>query len=214
MLNRLILGTANFVHEYNGSKVDDVDAILDYAKEVGVWAIDTATEYDTHHLEYPRKIVKVQKHDVLLGEAPLCIMAHGLDAYERAISLAKEKDCALGASLYPDDFDGIQEYAVRPQAMQLPYSVFDRRIEEYLPSIKQANIQVHARSIFLCGRVFAKTDAMSALMFVLSNQFIDKVVIGTESLQMLQDTLEPLRELRDMKIDDEEIIDPRKWREV
>ena len=214
MLNRVILGTANFVQKYNGVKATDVDAILAYCQDIGVWAIDTATAYGTHHLEYPKKIVKVQKDDVLLGESPLCIMAHGIQAYERAISLAKEKDCALGASLYPEDFDEIQEYAVRPQAMQLPYSVFDRRVEEYLPSLKQAGVQVHARSIFLCGKVFGKTDAMSALMFVLANQYIDKVVVGTESLGMIQDTLEPLRELRDMKIEDEEIIDPRKWREV
>lgn len=210
MLHRIILGTANFEKVYRGTKVKDVGAILEYCRTVGVWGIDTATAYGTHHLDYPNKIVKVQKDDVLL-ERPLCIMAHGLEAYGRAISLAREKDCALGISLYPDDFDGLQEYHIRPQAIQLPYSVFDRRVEEYLPSIHSAGIQVHARSVFLGGRVFDKVDATSALMFVLANQRIDKVVVGTESLQMLQDTLEPLRELSSMKIEDENFIDMRKW---
>ena len=40
--DRIILGTANFVQEYNGVKVKDVDSILDYAKSVGIWAIETA----------------------------------------------------------------------------------------------------------------------------------------------------------------------------
>ena len=211
MLNRIILGTANFSKEYGGSQVKNVEQVLEYAEEVGVWAIDTATEYGTHHLEYPKKIVKVQKDDVLFGEAPLLIMAHGVDAYERAISLAKEKDCFVGASLYPDDFDAIQEYQVRPSAMQLPYSVFDRRVEEFLPSLKMAGIQIHARSVFLRGKVLEKTTPFEALMFVLSNQYIDKVVIGTESLQMLQDTLEPLVRLESLKSEDIEVIDPRRW---
>ena len=214
MLSRIILGTANFKKLYNGVKVKQVDEILDYCKSIGVWAIDTATAYETHHLEYPKRIVKVGADDVLFGDSPLCVMAHGVGAYERAISLAKEKKCPLGASVYPDEFDQLQGYAVRPVAIQLPYSVFDRRVEGYLPSIKQAGIQVQARSVFLRGKVLEKTTPFEALMFVLSNQYIDKVVVGTESLQMLQDTLEPLRELRDMKIDEEEVIDPRKWREV
>ena len=211
MLNRIILGTANFSKEYNGIRVGQVDRILDYCKQVGVWAIDTATAYDTHHLEYSKKIVKVQKDDVLFGEAPYIIMAHGLDAYERAISLAREKESHLGASIYPDEIEGIQGYAVRPAVFQLPYSVFDRRMEPYFKSIKQAGCQIQARSVFLRGKVLEKTSPIQALMFVLMNQYVDKAVIGTDSLGMLQDTLEPLRELRDMKIEDENIIDPRRW---
>ena len=211
MLSRVILGTANFKKPYNGVKVKQVDEVLDYCKSIGVWAIDTATAYETHHLEYPKKIVKVGADDVLFGDSPLCIMAHGVGAYERAISLAKEKKCPLGASVYPDEFDALQEYTARPMAIQLPYSVFDRRVEGYLPSIKSAGIQVQARSVFLRGKVLEKTTPFEALMFVLSNQYIDKVIVGTESLGMLQDTLEPLIELENMNTDEVDIIDPRRW---
>jgi aryl-alcohol dehydrogenase-like predicted oxidoreductase len=203
MIDRIILGTANFSKKYNGVKVKGVDAILEYAEKVGIWAIDTATAYGTHHLEYPRKIVKVQADDVLFGDTPLMIMAHGVDAFERALSLCKEKDCYLGASIYPDDFDAIQEYKVKPAVVQLPYSVMDRRIEPYLYSMNHNGVQVHARSVFGRGKVLEKTDPFKALMFVMANRFIDKIVIGTESLQMLQDTIEPLKELEalDEKLD-------------
>jgi len=210
MFKRLILGTANFAKPYNGVQAANVDGILDYAQKKGVWAIDTATAYGTHHLDYPKKIVKIQKDDVLFGAPPLVIMAHNVEAFERAIALCNEKGSHLGASLYPDDVEAIQEYAYRPRVIQLPYSVMDRRMETYLPSIKAAGIQVHARSILCGGTVLEKTDPFKALMFVLANQYIDKVVIGTDSLQMLQDTLEPLIELDSLKTEDEAIIDLRR----
>jgi hypothetical protein len=43
------------------------------------------------------------------------------------------------------------------------------------------------------------------------NPMIRRVVIGTESLQMLQDTLEPFLELERMATEDLDIIDTRRF---
>jgi aryl-alcohol dehydrogenase-like predicted oxidoreductase len=211
MTNRIILGTANFKKSYNGSIASETSKILEYAEKVGVWAIDTATEYGTHNLHFPKRIVKVDADDVLFGDPPDVIMAHGINGYERAISLSNEKQCFLGASIYIDDIELLNGYAVRPDCIQIPYSLMDRRFEDYLKSIKGAGIQVQARSVFLRGKILKKVAPFDALMFVLANQYVDKVVIGTESLQMLQDTLEPLIDMDAMKSTKKKEIDPRYW---
>ena len=104
MFNRIILGTANFAKEYNGTKVKDVDAILEYAKDIGIWAIDTSMAYETHGLEYPQKIVKVRKNDVYLRkDKPICFMCHGVDSYLTALQLSRQYDVPFGASVYDSD---------------------------------------------------------------------------------------------------------------
>jgi aryl-alcohol dehydrogenase-like predicted oxidoreductase len=216
LTERIILGTANFAKPYNGTQVKDVDAILEYAKEVGIWAIETATDYETHHLEYPRKIVKVQKDDFIGDDESVeCIMAHQPDAYERTMSLIKNQKHPVrsGVSIYDvKDIEYLNGYSVKPDTIELPYSVLDRRADKYIDYLAMNGVIIIARSVFLRGKVLEYIDTFHALSFVLMRPYIFKAVIGTESLQMLQDTLEPLIELDKLGIEDEEIIDCRRWK--
>jgi aryl-alcohol dehydrogenase-like predicted oxidoreductase len=217
MFDRIILGTANFAKEYNGVKVKDVDAILEYAKEIGIYALDTAVAYETHHLDYPRKIVKLQDGDVFMKSPqenkPLCLMAHNTKAYKHTIRESERLKLPLGLSIYDAQcLNDIADTEVAPHVIQVPYSVFDRRAEQLIRFLAETGVEVHARSIFLRGKVLENTTPFRALAFVLFNPCVHKVVVGTESLQMLQDTLEPLRDLQDGYIEDEEILDPRRWK--
>jgi aryl-alcohol dehydrogenase-like predicted oxidoreductase len=217
MFDRIILGTANFSKEYDGHKVSDIDSILTYCKEIGVYALDTAMDYNTAHLDYPRKIVKLQRGDVFLKSPtenkPLCFMAHNSEAYSHAIEQCQKWHVPLGLSIYDQDcLNAISDKEIAPHVIQLPYSIFDRRMEKIFPFLKANGVEIHARSVFLRGKVLEKFDPFKALSFVLMNPMIDRVVIGTQSLQMLQDTLEPFREIQNAEVTDIEILDPRRWK--
>jgi aryl-alcohol dehydrogenase-like predicted oxidoreductase len=123
----------------------------------------------------------------------------------------------IGFSLYyPQQLDLLIERKVAFDLLQVPYSVFDRRFEDYFPALKKAGIEVNVRSVFLQGLVFKKIDEMSGqfnkikhkmtklraiadqnkqtvaaacLGFTLANNKIDKVVIGVDSLENLKDII-------------------------
>ena len=114
---------------------------------------------------------------------------------------------------YPDKINFFIKY-FRPQIIQIPYSVFDRRFEKdnILEKISKKNIEIHARSIFLQGVLLDKKiqvkyfnkwnnvfknfqkylnkNNLSALEacinFVAKNENIDKIVIGVDTLSQLK----------------------------
>jgi aryl-alcohol dehydrogenase-like predicted oxidoreductase len=61
----------------------------------------------------------------------------------------------LGFSLYfPKDLEYLLEKKVPFDLVQMPYSVFDRRFENYFNELKQRKIEIYVRSVFLQGLVF------------------------------------------------------------
>ncbi len=128
-------------------------------------------------------------------------------------------------------------------AIQLPYSFVDRRAEKYLKKIKNRNIEIHARSIFLQGSLLSKIKTNKklsllfdkfnyiskknhlkkikfVLAFVLKNQYIDKIIFGVRNLKEFKELASinnfhcKLSKLDKLKSNDQEIIDPLKWPEL
>ena len=65
----------------------------------------------------------------------------------------------IGVSLYnPQDLEYLLSNDTRIDIIQFPYSVFDRRFEGYFALLKEKNIEIHVRSVFLQGFVFLKPD--------------------------------------------------------
>ena len=106
----------------------------------------------------------------------------------------------------------IKEYKF--DIIQAPYSIFDRRVEKYFNILKKNKIKIYARSIFLQGLLlmplkdidnyfkkwksnfelldkFIQKKQISklelCLSFVLKSRYIDKVVIGIQSLSQLKE---------------------------
>jgi aryl-alcohol dehydrogenase-like predicted oxidoreductase len=68
-----------------------------------------------------------------------------------------------GFSLYaPDELELLFENNVRFDIVQIPYNVFDRRFEPYLPDLHKRGIEVYARSIFLQGLFFKDVESLSS----------------------------------------------------
>ena len=156
----------------------------------------------------------------------------------------------VGFSLYyPKELEFLLENSYVFDVIQVPYSIFDRRFERFFIRLKEMGVEIYARSVFLQGLVFMAPDALSehfknirptiislrnlakeynislssiALNYVMCNRYIDKVVIGIDSIQQLKKDLELLKEesliktiihkIDKLQIHDENILLPFKWR--
>ena len=128
----------------------------------------------------------------------------------------------IGFSLYrPEELELIWDRGVSFDIVQVPFSIFDRRFEKYFELLKEKNIEIHVRSVFLQGLAFLKPDQLPeklryasgtidqlqnisqrhnlpigavCLNYVLLNSLIDKVVIGVDSLEHLKKNVHNLEE--------------------
>ena len=127
--------------------------------------------------------------------------------------------------------------------IQLPFNVFAARLVEggQLQGLKNKNIEIHARSVFLQG-VLLSFDRLSnyfstwrpqfdkyqtmveennlslleyALNFVLNTQEIDKVLVGVASKNQLREIIQAVRSINNLRpcfIDDINLLNPGLWR--
>ncbi|GAH18872.1 unnamed protein product [marine sediment metagenome] len=165
--------------------------------------------------------------------------------WDVVVKLKKEgKIEKIGFSLYhPEELEKIMDDKLRIDIVQIPYSIFDQRFSKMLPLLKKKNIEVHVRSVFLQGLIFKKPDEMDekfikiknkllelislskkdgislstvCINFAVLNKNIDKVIIGVDSLENLQENIRSLKykvkvrarynQLLNLKEDDEDII--------
>lgn len=155
----------------------------------------------------------------------------------------------IGFSLYrPEELELLLDREIKFDIVQIPFSILDRRFEKYFKILKDKNVEIHARSVFLQGLVFLKPEqlpnklqgaiaslgllgriakknnlSISAICLnnVLSNTYIDKVVIGVDSLNQFKNNIVDVEQLnvvvdivddlRDCAILDEQILLPNKW---
>lgn len=152
----------------------------------------------------------------------------------------------IGISIYsPNELDLIlDKYNI--DIVQVPYNLVDRRIENsgWLKELKSRSILIHARSIFLQGILLIKYDDLPiyfkqwnhlwkkwnnwlqdnptispldvALGFVYHNNFIDKVVVGVDSCDQLQEIINSARKTSNFDFpniisEDENLVLPYNW---
>lgn len=158
----------------------------------------------------------------------------------------------IGFSLYyPEELQFLIDRGLKVDIIQLPFSVFDQRFEQYLPVLKKMSVEIHARSIFLQGLVFKRpkdlnghfkkikgsleklnhlADELGVSMvslctnFVMANKYIDKVVVGVDSLGDFIEiagretkrliSAKNVRAISDLRIKDDDIILPFNWRQA
>lgn len=112
----------------------------------------------------------------------------------------------IGYSLNaPDELKALLDKNMMPDLVQVPYNYFDNRFKEQLIKLKVGGCEVHTRSAFLQGLFFMKPGALppffsevkniiqnlqlvfsdklpgALLKYVLSLDFIDKVIMGVEN---------------------------------
>ncbi len=165
----------------------------------------------------------------------------------------KEKGKAqkTGFSLYyPSEAEYIINNDIPCDIVQIPYNIFDQRFIPILPVLKSKNIEIYARSVFLQGLFFIPIEDLdihfsqvkenlkylhkfvhdnnlnissACLGYVNANKYIDKIVIGIDSLNNLMTNIDNFKivkkinvdysPLKKLSIDDEQIILPFNWKQ-
>lgn len=222
VFKRLGIGTANWGKEYNGSKVPEKDQreILDLCMCKGIDLIDTATAYENNVLDmassFFKIVTKVQLDDDVFemqrrGSCYYAVLAHGWwkTCGNNLLRLRHEGFLErVGISIYTPEKIPVNNINI----IQVPYSLFDRRFEPYFPELKRRNIEIHVRSIFLRGKVLEKVKPHEAIAFCLMNPYVDRVIMGVDSVDQFKENLDYFHWLDSLKITDENILDPRRWK--
>jgi len=161
----------------------------------------------------------------------------------------KKKIGKIGFSLYyPRELEYLLEKNYCFDIVQIPFNIFDQRFLPYLSLLKSKDVEVHVRSVFLQGLVFKNIKELEGIFFkhrrklsklreyandlnvsvssiclnfVLLHHFVDRVVIGVDSLNNLKENFGALRVIEQikknygglvlLKEDDENFILPINW---
>ena len=156
----------------------------------------------------------------------------------------------IGFSLYaPDELALLMDQKFDFDMVQVPYSIFDRRFEPYFAVLASRNIEIQARSVFLQGLAFLDAQDLPVslqaarpqlerlqfiadnrkvsieaicLNFALLNPYINRVLIGIDSLEQLKRNMAAmelldnvkgiLEQLRDIMIEKDDILMPTRWK--
>lgn len=176
---------------------------------------------NAHHKRYILDILAASL-DRLKVDAVYGLLVHQSDDLSKpgwqylvdALAEAKVRGWAsrIGASIYNSDQLALVESRFRPEIIQLPLNVLDRRpiVSGMLVRLKSSGIEVHARSVFLQGLLLMKPDELpeffapvrqkimglrdlwgqgglsaldGCLAFVLQRPEVDAVIVGVNCLK-------------------------------
>ncbi len=187
MIEKLIIGTANFGQEYNGHQVpaDEIEKIWEYCVDVGINYADTATAYNYEPPTWVKVISKIiGENDKLSNYANL--VHHTKDIFALWPMLWELKwlfaarfgtVIKIGVSIYDLDEITCLSYDI----IQLPYS----SCKDGLADLKKRGIEIHARSVF-------RDDVYKEALL---DPNVDFVVIGIDNLAQLKENVEIARNL-------------------
>lgn len=235
-------------------KITSINDILDYALANNINTLDTAQSYGDSEIrigEYnshnqfniiskitPEENISTEdsflsslralKSDSIYG-----LLIHDFSTFKKnkhiLKSLQQLKDKGkikkIGFSLYsPFELKYLLENNIEFDIIQVPYNIFDQRFEPYFKKLKNLNIEIHTRSVFLQGLFFIPPNELSehfldikkhltllnklaikhnhtiaslCLAFAISNTDIDKIVIGIDSIDNLKENLSSLHKISD-----------------
>ena len=221
LLKRIAVGTANWGQKYNGSQIDkeEIRDILDYCTCCGIDMLDTAEEYGSE--EIVGRLANSSFDIVTKGNGNIESSLKSLERdqiygylWRTPVTFGGSHRMLqaehTGLSLYDAPPEG-SKWGMRPGIIQVPYSLMDRRFEHLISYWCKDQIEVHVRSIFLRGKCLEKATPQECIKFVLCNPFIDRVVMGIDSLAQLKENVEFIHKWNSMQCSDETIIDPRCW---
>lgn len=155
----------------------------------------------------------------------------------------------IGVSIYTNDELKIANGLDFIDIIQLPYNLLDSNKEknELIFSAKKNKKKIHARSLFLQGLYFKDTDSFPkklkplskyiialkkiaednnltmeemAILYVINNDNIDKILIGVDSEEHLLRNINPknlkltvkcIEAIRSIVVDEKELLNPTSW---
>ena len=156
----------------------------------------------------------------------------------------------IGVSVYSnDEIEELINYK-NIGLIQLPFNLFDNEYQrkEILEKAKKRNIEIHTRSVFLQGLFFKNINTLNtillpfkndliklglilknynidmnslALNYAINKPYIDKVLIGVDSLEQLKNNIKATESICDksiyrkidtIKVENTELLNPSNWK--
>lgn len=138
----------------------------------------------------------------------------------------------------PEELMALLDKGMIPDLIQVPYNYLDNRFEYLMVQLHEKGCEVHTRSAFLQGLFFRDAETLPVffdaakpvlaelqqseaslsgrlLNYVLEKSFIDKVIIGVENAQQLQQNLNDIQGAPSLPKNEvsvpENIIIPATW---
>jgi aryl-alcohol dehydrogenase-like predicted oxidoreductase len=156
----------------------------------------------------------------------------------------------IGFSLYyPEEAEYILDARMEVNLIQIPYSIFDRRFSYIFPLLKERGVEIYARSVFLQGLAFKSPEELDpgfseiknkllflqalcrernvpisavCVSFACSNPYIDRVIVGVDSLKHLENNVnifsykDDINDINDQlntfQVNNVDIVVPTRWK--
>ncbi len=200
MLDRLCIGTANWGRDYNGHNVfeKEQNLIMEYMKEIGIEWLDVAEAYETMNVGKEFKRIIKTNHGQFWHHDDI-YLAHKLKDYD--------PDFHNGVSI--DEL--VLGHGCTMKAVELPFSILNRNKKLLVGVLQQipVNGTVCVRSIFCKGKALKYFTPQQCIDFCLMQQWIDKVIIGIDSVDQLKENVAHLVKME--KFEHNEEVDTRKF---
>ena len=205
MLDRLVIGTANWGRDYNGHNVSEKEQnlIMEYMKEVGIEWLDVATAYGTENIgkgEFSRYVkVSGKKYDSPSGDD--YIIAHN-DSYAGYV---------YGRVLHKDSI--VDKWT--GWVAIVPFSILDRTPLDEYKGVNQDNWcydtvpEFVVRSIFCKGKALKYFSPKECIDFCLMQSWISKIILGVDSVDQLKENVAHLVKME--KFTHNEEVDTRNF---
>lgn len=88
----------------------------------------------------------------------------------------------IGYSLYTtDQLEKLLLLEMKPDIVQLPYNLIDRKFDNYLPELKGYGTEIHIRSVFLQGLFFMDPDSLPEKLKPLKSTLLEIIRLCIEN---------------------------------
>lgn len=130
-------------------------------------ADEAAEKWILNQINYSRERLRVDRLYGLLLHNPDDLLGVNSDSIVSALSEAKERGWVekIGISVYsPTQMDTLANYMAM-DIVQIPLNIFDRRFESsgWLRKLRDRNVEIHARSVFLQGLLLMSPTSIPAI---------------------------------------------------
>ena len=193
-LNKLALGTVQFGCQYGlnsvqPTKLDEVQSLLEFARESGIHLLDTSPAYGNAE-EVLGKVSACDNFEIVSKYSDLSIsvedsfnqtlsqlgakklfgyLIHYFDMYQKCPNIwddflklkSEGKVAHIGFSLYePSELEYLINRKVDFDILQIPMNILDRQFEPYLKELHDRGVILHVRSVFLQGLFFKNRNEL------------------------------------------------------
>jgi aryl-alcohol dehydrogenase-like predicted oxidoreductase len=232
-------GVAAILSQASRSGIDMLDTAISYGDSeasIGDAIVETNTTFDIVS-KIPPDIRPAQLRGVVRDSLKRlrtnhikAFLTHSFEHYKQEkirnilqeIKSEGQIDQSGVSVYYPSQIRWLLDNNIEFDLVQLPFSIFDRRFESLFPTLKEKNVEIHVRSVFLQGLFFIDPRSLSQhfngvkdnliglrrlssahkiplsailLNYALMQKEIGKVVIGVTNLTELKENMDAVNYL-------------------